>query len=185
MPRTFADLHKSVILAVDVQPKFMSGVYDSERVLKRIEFLVESASILGGTIIATEQNRERMGGSAESILPFLSEPPADKMTFSCSGCDLFRRHLGSSTPIQVVLVGIETHICVSQTTHELLDLGHEVIICADAVSSRTQDRHEIGLERLRSAGAVIAHSESVVYEWLRSAEHDKFREVLAVVKAFQ
>lgn len=185
MARTFADIHKSVILAVDVQPKFMSGVYEADRVLKRVEFLVQSASILGGTVIATEQNREKMGGSAESILPYLSEPPADKMTFSCSGCDLYRRHLGSSTPIQVVLVGIETHICVSQTTHELLDLGHEVIVCADAVSSRTKDRHEIGLERLRSAGAVITHSESVVYEWMKSAEHDKFREVLAVVKASQ
>jgi nicotinamidase-related amidase len=105
------------------------------------------------------------------------------MSFSCSGCDLFRRRFVNAEPCQVVLVGVETHICVNQTAHDLLDLGHTVIVCADAVSARTEDRHTLGLGRLRDAGAIVAHSESVVYEWMRSADHEKFREVLKIVKS--
>lgn len=160
----------------------MAGIWESERVLRRTQFLVEVARTLGGTVIATEQNPDRMGGTAESLLPLLSEPPASKMTFSCSGCELFQRHFVNATPMQVVLVGIETHICVTQTTHELLDLGHEVILAGDAVSARTEDRHTLGLQRLRDAGAVVAHSESIAYEWMKTAEHPNFREVLEIVK---
>lgn len=162
----------------------MKAIHEADRVLSRTEFLCKIARILGGAVIATEQNPDRMGATADSLVPLLSEPAQSKMTFSCSGCELFQRHFVNATPMQVTIVGIETHICVSQTTHELLDLGHEVIVCADAVSSRTPERHQIGLERLRSAGAVIAHSESVAYEWMRTADHPKFRDALEVVKAY-
>lgn len=184
MPRTFADIHKSVLLVVDVQEKFLAAIHEQDRVIRRTQFLAECANALGGRVIATEQNPDRMGGTVPSIAALLSQPAAPKMTFSCSGCDLFRDHFVATTPMQVVVVGVETHICVSQTTHELLDLGHEVIVCADAVSSRTPDRHAIGLERLRHAGAVVAHSESLVYEWMRTAEHAQFRAVLEVVKRY-
>jgi nicotinamidase-related amidase len=182
--RAFADLHRSVLVVVDVQPKFMAAIWEAERVMRRTEFLVRCAQALAGTIIATEQNPSRMGATADSLLPLLSEPAQAKMTFSCSGCELFQRHFVNATPMQVTLVGIETHICVSQTAHELLDLGHEVIIGIDAVSARTEDRHAIGLERLRAAGAVLAHTESIAYEWMRTAEHPNFRSVLEIVKQY-
>lgn len=184
MARAFADLSRSVILVVDVQENFLKAVWEAERVRERSEFLIRSARILGGTVIATEQNPARLGATHPSLVQYLSEAPDSKMTFSCSGCELFQRHLGTAPPTQVVLVGVETHVCVSQTAHELLDYGHEVIVCGDAVSSRTPDRHEMGLRRLESAGAVVAHTESVVYEWMRTADNEKFRDVLEVVKSF-
>lgn len=184
MARATADIHKSVLIAVDVQPKFMERLVQIEAVMRRIEFVLTSAKLLGGTIIATEQNAERMGGSDPNLAESFSEPASNKMTFSCSGCDVYQKHLADAPPMQVVLVGCETHICVSQTAHELLDAGHEVIVCGDAVTASTADRHLMGLERLRSAGAVVAHSEAVVYEWMRSAEHPQFRDILQLVKRF-
>jgi hypothetical protein len=162
----------------------MSAIFEADRVMQRTEFLVKIAHTLGVPVIGTEQNPSRMGGLAETLLPFLNEPAESKMTFSCSGCDLFRRYFVAGPLQQVVLVGIETHICVTQTANELLEIGHEVIVAADALSSRTPDRHEIGLKRLAASGAVAAHSESIAYEWMRSAEHPKFKEALEIVKAY-
>ncbi|HTQ12040.1 MAG TPA: isochorismatase family protein, partial [Fimbriimonadaceae bacterium] len=78
--------------------------------------------------------------------------------------------------------GVETHICVGQTAVDLLGSGMEVIVCPDAVSSRSVERHKLGMERLRDSGALPLHSESVVYEWLETAENPAFRDVLRLVK---
>lgn len=125
-----------------------------------------------------------MGGTEPSIAALLPEPAAPKMRFSSHGC-LPSHGLFEGGRNTAILVGIETHICVYQTAHDLLDDGLEVIVCADAVSARTIDRHEVGLARLRDAGAVVAHTEAIVYEWMRSADHPSFRDVLKLVKGAQ
>lgn len=181
MPRCLADLDKSVLLVVDVQPKFMKGMFEADRVLRRTLFICECASILGCPIIATEQYPERMGATEPAIGALLSVPASSKMQFSSTGCSAVQGALSKERKT-VVLVGIETHICVYQTAHDLLEAGHEVIVGIDAVSARTKDRHEIGLGRLSQAGAVIAHTEAIVYEWMRSADHPQFREILKLVK---
>jgi nicotinamidase-related amidase len=175
----------SVLVVVDIQPSFLSGIVESDRVLERSEFLLKVARLLEIPVLTTEQYPSRMGGTHERLLPLLhAEPPMGKMSFSCSGCEAFREQIESLNRKQVVLVGIETHICVSQTAHDLLRSGYEVIIGADAVSARTMDRHKIGLKRIRDAGAVTAHTESMAYEWMQSAEHPRFREVLKIVKEY-
>lgn len=184
MPPFLVDSSKSIVLAVDVQPKFLAAIHDGPRILERCRFLVEAAAWLGVPVVATVQNPDRMGGVDEGIARHLAEPPDSKMTFSCSGCDLFDRRFSHRTPIQAILVGIESHICITQTALELLALGHSVVLCADAIGARSEDRHLTGLDRLRSAGAVVAHSESVVYEWMRTAEHSEFRSVLDIVKRY-
>ena len=83
-----------------------------------------------------------------------------------------------------MIVGIETHICVTQTAYDLLEDEVDVIVCLDAVSARSEDRHKAAVKRMRDEGAGVAHTESVVYEWMQSAEHDRFRDVLAEVKRF-
>ena len=120
---------------------------------------------------------------SDTIRP-LGVMPLPKMSFSCAGCQDFVRTLGDTDLGQVVLVGIETHICVSQTAHYLLEDRVPVIIGADAVGARKSDMHEIGLARMGAAGAVLAHTESIAYEWLKSAEHPKFREALQIVKKY-
>ena len=185
MSRCLARASESILLLVDLQPTFMSAIHENDRVLARSAFIAEAAKLLGIPVIATEQYPSRMGGTDPSLSSFLDVEPMAKMDFSCCGSAELVQLLEDRRRNQVVLVGIETHICVNQTVHDLLNQGFEAIVCADATSSRTLDRHSIGLQRISSAGATVAHTESVVYEWLKSADHPKFREALKLVKGAQ
>jgi nicotinamidase-related amidase len=137
-------------------------------------------------VVATEQYRERMGGTHESLMPHLaSEDVIGKMSFSCCGCGEFMDRLRATGRTRAILVGIETHICVSGTALDLLEAGLEVAVCPDAVSARSLERHKLGMERIRDAGAAPIHTEAVLYEWMRTAEHERFRDALKLVKEFQ
>lgn len=172
------------MIVVDLQPAFLKAIPMGDALLRRAEFLAKIAVLMGIPVLATVQNAARMGGLDPRFDEILSEPPAEKMAFSCMGCAPFASKLSALDRPQAILVGIETHICVSQTAHHLLDLEFEVAVCADAVGSRSTDRHEMGLNRMREAGAAIVHTESIAYEWMHSAEHPRFREALEVVKQF-
>ncbi|MBX3118322.1 MAG: isochorismatase family protein [Fimbriimonadaceae bacterium] len=184
MPTGIASREESLLLLVDLQPSFLGGIVESESVLKRCEFLARVAHELHVPILATEQYPERMGGTDDRFITLLSEPPYAKMAFSCLGCESVLEYIRKHEKEQIVLVGIETHICVTQTALPLLEFGYEVFVCEDAVSSRSDDRHNIGINRIRDAGAQVAHTESIAYEWMGSAGHPNFREVLKLVKDF-
>ena len=171
----------SLLLVVDVQERFLSPIFESERVEERCKFLCEVATLFGIPVLATEQYPERMGGTIESLLPYVGNPHR-KMEFSAYQDDFFVNLIQMTGRKQIVVVGIETHICVSQTCHDLLRAKFEVVVCPDAVSARTQDRHKLGMERMRDAGIVPAHTEAVAYEWCNSADNPQFRHLLSVVK---
>ena len=170
-----------VLVVVDIQESLAKAIYEMDRVVDRSRFLIRIAKLLGVPVVTTEQNPSRMGGTVSSLSDLLDEP-FSKMEFSACGCTDVCEKLDSLERRQAVVVGIETHICVSQTAHDLLERGMEVVVCPDAVSARSLERHKLGMERIRDAGVVPAHTESVAYEWLRSADNPRFREALAVVK---
>ncbi len=175
-------LEHSVIAIVDMQPSFLAGCVRSEEVLRRTNFLVDCAKILEVPVVATEQYPSRMGGT-DLNLGAKIETVMAKMAFSACGCDEFLQALDKHQRGTVLLCGIETHICVTQTALNLLERGVEVFVVADAVTSRTAEANRIGFDRLRDAGAWLCHSESVVYEWMETAEHPRFRDILQVVKS--
>lgn len=181
-----ADAQQSVLLVIDVQPTFLKPIWEAERVVRRCGFLIEVAQLLGVPMLVTEQYPERMGPTDEGLRRLLPEDTnvSPKMSFSCMGCESVSASLSQMGKRQVILCGIETHICVSQTAHHLVEQGLSVFVAADAVSARTQDRHGLGIARMTAAGVIAAHSESIVYEWMGSASHPKFREVLAIVKQY-
>ena len=183
MPRVKLDPQKCVLTIIDIQPTLTKTIFESSRVLERVAFLAKVANHLRIPVLTTEQNPSRMGNTCDELQPFL-DPTAiySKMTFSAAGCEDYLAKLTELGRTQVVLVGTETHICVSLTANDLLDRGFEVVVCPDAVSSRTMERHKLGMERIRDAGAVPAHSESVVYEWVGSAASPDFKPVLQIVK---
>jgi nicotinamidase-related amidase len=183
MPRVCLESQQSVLLVVDVQDALLPFIHESERVLARSSFLIRIANLLGISVIATEQNPTRMGSTAP-VLAELVDERHPKMCFSACGCEAAMAEIRGHARRQAVVIGIETHICVSQTAHDLLDAGYEVVVCPDAVSARSLERHKLGMERIRDAGAVPAHTESVAYEWLRSAEHPLFRDALKIVKEY-
>jgi nicotinamidase-related amidase len=183
MPRVKLDPQKSVLAIIDIQPTLSKTIFECSRVLERVGFLGKAANLLGIPIVATEQNPLRMGRTCDELINLLNDQATfSKMSFSAIGCEAFVDWLVSTGRSQVVLVGMETHICVSLTASDLLDRGFEVVVCPDAVSARTVERHKLGMERIRDAGGVPAHSESVVYEWVGSAESPNFKPILQLVK---
>ena len=179
-----AKLENSILVVVDMQPSFLDGIHHREQITDRVKFIVETARLLEVPVIATEQNSDRMGKTEESIAALLDKNALGKMSFSCCGIEQFTSAIDGFHRNQVVLVGIETHICVNQTAHHLLENGYEPIVCTDAVSARTIDRHRVGVKRLRDAGVTIAHTESIAYEWTGTADHPKVRDVLKLVKQY-
>ncbi len=123
-----------------------------------------------------------MGELLPVFEPILSSSAVDKMTFSAARSAAFMELLEDTGRRQVVIVGIETHICVCLTALDLVQKGYEVVVCPDATSSSTNDRHKLGMERIRDAGVVPAHSEAIAYEWMGAATHPKFKDILQLVK---
>ena len=175
-----ASLEDSVVVAVDLQPTFLKAIHDAERVLLRSSFLIDCANCLGVPVIATEQNAERMGGSDPRL--DLRGVVVNKMEFGCWANHDFRSAVLLSVRRQVFIVGVETHICVAQTALEMLEAGFDVSVALDAVSARMECQNKVAVKRLRDAGVTITHSESVVYEWMRTATHPPFKEILKLVK---
>jgi len=168
---------RSFLLLVDFQRPFLNAIAGGEQVLQRAKFLAHCANALGVPVFATEHCPSKLG-IFDPELGSLCQLVTPKSTFSAH----------RSQPIlagQVVVAGVETHICVSQTVRDLRTAGHDVVVVEDAVSARTVEMHRSGLARVGNYGAEVAHSEAVVYEWLGTADHPKFREVLGHLKAHQ
>lgn len=142
------------------------------------------AKLLGIPTLLTEQVPDKMGGTNAEIESINEggEPPIAKTVFGCCESEEFMQAFQKYRHRQVIIVGIETHICVSQTALGFVDRDYEVVVCPDAVSSRTLEMHKLGMERIRDAGVAPIHTEGVVYEWLESAAHPQFRDVLRLVK---
>ena len=190
---TLLDRSTSVLLVVDMQDPFLQVMSAREPLLANALLLCKTAAILGVPVLMTTQNAARMGTVTAPILhgvvppnwvklPAPTVPVVDKMSFSCAGSELFERTLKNIGRKQVVICGVETHICVSQTAHDLRYAGYQVHVVADAVSSRTMEKHKLGMERIRDAEILPCTAEAVVYEWLREAGTPEFREILPLVK---
>lgn len=178
-----AQVDQCVLIVVDMQPKFLAPIFEASRVHSRTLFLIRAAKLLGVPICATEQNPERMFGTDPVLAAELSRDLIwPKMEFSALGCPQLEPFLNKQDRGQLVVCGIETHICINQTAHHLLERGYEVLLASDAVSARTQEMHDVGLRGMISEGATLTHTESLVYEWLGSANHPAFRSVLELVK---
>lgn len=174
---------QSLLLVVDPQEKMMPTVADAQRLVDNIELLVHGANAAGVPILATVQNSTRLGGLVEPVAALLqSRSVVDKMTFSAVRDQNVVREVEDSGRRQIVICGIETHICVLQTAADLLEAGYQVHVVADAVSSRTVERHKLGMERIRDLGILPAATESIVFEWLERAGTDAFRSVLPFLR---
>lgn len=165
-----------------MQEPFLRGIHERERVVANVGRLVKGAKVLRVPIISTVQNQKAMGDVILDIRPLLPSPPLDKMTFSCYADRRFSTDVDRSGRKQVILCGVESHICVSQTALAMLDAGFQVQVCADAVSSRTAENWRIGIEKVRQAGGLVTATESVLYELLHEAGTADFREILQIVK---
>ncbi|MDB5106101.1 MAG: isochorismatase protein [Fibrobacteres bacterium] len=174
----------SVLLLVDIQEKFRPVVPGMEDVIRRAQALVRGAVRLGIPVMATEQYPKALGPTAPELRQWLPESQEyfPKMCFSALGCAPLREGLNAGKRRQVVMTGIETHVCVMQTGLELLAADYSVYVVTDAVSSRKGADRDAGLARLERHGAEMVTTEMVVFEWLRAAGTPEFKELQALIK---
>jgi len=180
-------LHRasSRLLIVDVQEKLVATLPEStrDRLLRSCRFLAEGAKLLSVPTAMTEQYPQGLGPTAAALQEFSSDRPAKKR-FSCVECLCWPSAAEASDDrFQIVVAGMETHVCVLQTVLDLLSKGYQVYVVADAVASRREIDQQIALERLSGSGAILTTAEGVLFEWAETAEAAEFKQLSGLVKA--
>lgn len=176
------------LLVVDVQERFRPAIHGFDEMVRACARMVKTFGILGLPIVVTEQYPRGLGRTVPELLDALAEagassPPFEKTAFSAWGAPgLPERFEGLGPPRHVFVVGIETHVCVQQSVHDLLAKGFRVQVAADAVSSRRPSDREVALRRMERSGAVLTTTEMAAFELLRDAAHPRFKEVQSLYK---
>jgi nicotinamidase-related amidase len=183
--RSPLEADRCALLVIDIQEKLLPPIFQKEQLIKNSQLLTRLAGILKIPALVSTQYAKGLGNTVPEIASLLPETHAiDKQMFSCFGSDLFcsvlKRLPGNRNT--VLLCGMESHICVTQTAMGALREGYIVHVASDAVSSRTEWNWKIGLERMRAAGAVISSTEMIIYELLRTSGSPAFKELLPHLK---
>ena len=176
-------IENTTLLIVDIQGNLAHLMHGKELLFKNVQKLIKGIQILGIPILWVEQNPRGLGPTIPEIADLLSNiQPISKMSFSSCRNDRFLQALNALNRKQVLIAGIEAHVCVYQTAAELVDIGYDVQVVTDAVSSRNMENKEIGLQRMRDSGVSLTSVETALFELLKVAEGEQFREILKIVK---
>jgi nicotinamidase-related amidase len=177
------NIEKSCLVVVDVQGKLAQLMHGKDVLFKNIQILIRAAQILNIPILWCQQCPYALGPTVPDIARLLTDnEPIDKAAFSCCGAESFNSKLNGLARDQILLCGIETHVCIYQTAIDLLRKGFEVGVIADAVSSRALENKQIALQRMAAENAKIYCTEMALFELLQTAEHPRFREIAKLIK---
>ncbi len=175
---------QALLLVVDVQERLLAAMDHPERLAHKVTSLVRACGRLDVPVVVFEQYPKGLGHTAGAILEAL--PPGvrvlEKTAFGCLGDAGIRDALAASGRRQVVVCGMETHVCVNQTVHQLLASGYQVHVAQDAVASRHKRDYKTALVRMEQSGAIPSSVEMVLFELLGDARHEAFKEIQALVK---
>jgi len=176
---------QTALVVIDIQEKLLPPIFQKEQLVRNAQLLIRAARILKIPTLLSTQYSKGLGATVPEISSLLTGTEAvDKTLFSCFGSDAFRallkRLLGQRNTL--LLCGMESHICVTQTALGALREGYLVHVASDAVSSRTEWNWKIGLDRMRAAGAVISSTEMMIYELMRASSSAAFKELLPHLK---
>lgn len=179
------DPRRSALVVVDMQERLLPSIPDAGALVATVVRWIEAARLLGVPVFATEQYRKGLGPTHAAIAAALTDAvvPFDKTSFSVMGCGPFVAALRASEKTDVVLVGIETHVCVAQSAIDLLSVGYGVHLGLDAVGAGTAVGDRAGKARMAAAGVVSTCFEACVFDWMGDAAHPAFKTVQESVKA--
>ncbi|MBV9492737.1 MAG: hydrolase [Acidobacteria bacterium] len=176
----------AVLLVIDVQERLMPVIHEHEEVERNVDRLLRGARILDLPALVTEQYPKGLGATVEPVRRALLETygyrPIEKSCFSAWGCGELHAELRTLRRKQVLLAGVEAHVCVYQTAVDLVANGHEVFLIADAISSRTARNRDLALQRMLTEGAKLASTEMALFELLVEAGTEEFRAISRLVK---
>jgi nicotinamidase-related amidase len=175
---------QSVLMIVDVQGKLAQVMQQSAQLHQKLAALIQGAQLFDIPIIWLEQLPEKLGGTSEELAQLLSKTiqPIAKSHFSGWDCEEVKQQLNSLNRNNVILAGIETHVCVYQTCQDLLANNYQVHLVADAVSSRGADNKVLGVQMMLNDGAKLTNVESLLFELQYVAQGDRFKALLKLIK---
>lgn len=180
----FIKTENSLLVIVDVQQKLMNVMSSSENCLAKVRLLANSLALMEVPIIVTEQYPKGLGPTVDAVKDVLpaNTPFIEKSAFSCCGADDFNVRIREADRKNIILCGVESHVCVLQTAIELVNKGFNVILAADAVSSRSENDKSAAMAFLRHEGVKVLPAESIIFALLKDSKHPAFKAVSALLK---
>lgn len=177
-------LTQSVLAIIDMQDAFRSKIPHFAELAARIALMVQGARQLGLPIVVTEQYPKGLGHTALEIVSVLPESVAiiEKTTFSSCGSEQFRSQLERAAAKQVIVCGIEAHICVNQTVHDLLANGFQVHLLTDCIASRNLNDRKAATRKMQMSGAIPCSIEMALFELMRDAKHEQFKSIQSLIR---
>jgi nicotinamidase-related amidase len=180
---TMLTTDNTVLVIIDVQDRLVRVMPDKERLVQNLQKLIKGVRVFNIPVIMTEQYPAGLGPTLPEITGLLPDvKPIDKFCFSCWDDERFRQELESLKRQQVLIAGIEAHVCVYQTAMDLRGKGYEVQVVVDCISSRDQQNKEVCLTRMTNAGIDPTTVEMALFELLKVAQGDKFKQISSIVK---
>lgn len=178
------DSRRAALVIIDMQEAFRPSIADFTEIAARIAACAEAARLLDLPIMVTEQYPKGLGRTAEEIKTKLSPDvtPLEKTSFSACGADGFSSRLQQAAVQQVLICGIEAHVCINQTTHDLLARGYQVHLLTDCISSRAEHNKQAALAKMVQSGALHSSLELALFELMRGAEHAQFKVIQKLIK---
>jgi len=178
---------QSVLVIVDVQGKLANTVHHHQTLVPAIHTLVEAGHLFNLPILWLEQVPEKLGPTAEPLVEVMGElypqtTPIAKSSFSAVGCIEFRQRLSELGRRQIILTGVESHICVYQTARDLLCRSYEVSAVIDAISSRTEQNYQLGINKMEQLGVSLTSIEMLLFELQQVATGDRFKQLIRLIK---
>lgn len=174
----------SLLLVVDVQEKFAPVIEHYERLLKKCAILIQACHVLEIPVVVSEQYPKGLGYTVEQLKRLLPAEAAvfEKISFGCGRSPELQQTLADLNRRQIIVCGIEAHVCVSQTVHQLLEEGYQVHTVQDAIGARHKLNYKAALAKMQQSGAIPATVEMALFELLGSASHKAFKQVQALIK---
>jgi nicotinamidase-related amidase len=174
----------SLLVIIDVQERLLSAVQNPQQIIFNVRRLLEGARLINVPVVISEQYPQGLGRTVKELIPYMPDGTTvlPKKSFSIYDDESIRMAIDSHQRSQVILCGVESHVCVLQSALDLLRAGREVYIVVDAIGSRFTDDQNMALRRLETDGVVLTTTESLLFEWCRTAEHPQFKEFSRLAK---
>lgn len=176
--------NETIALVIDLQEKLLPAMTDLPALLKNVGALVKGLEIAGVPVIVTEQYKKGLGGTPDEIIACAKDAPViEKMEFSCYDNQEVQAAIQASQCKNVIICGIEAHICVLQTLIDLRAAGYQVILVEDCIQSRKAHDQDMALKRAQHEGAIITTFESILFELVRKSGTPQFKQLSTLVKS--
>ena len=171
----------NALLIIDVQEKIIKAIFKKDSITKNIKKLIDAYQILEENIFLSEQNPFKLGATIPELLPKNGFKKIEKMEFSLANTQGFLKELKNRKIRKLIVCGIETHICIQQTVLDCLEKGFEIFLISDCMGSRNRIDHEIALQRMTQKGAILATTESIIFELCKTADRKEFKEIRNII----